>query len=101
MPPPPFQPSQGLWGSYPWVPPASMPVLSFGHASCNEQGYLTGVLKWKTGHLALPCANVPGPWFFGSNVLQAVKDVQAFFGAPQTGVVDAGTWAAIHACALA
>jgi hypothetical protein len=101
MPPPPFNPSAGQWGSWPWVPAASMPVLQVGSPSCNEQGYLLGVLKFKTGHTSIYCAANYGPWHFTVTVRQAVKDVQAFFGAAQTGVVDAGTWAAIHACALA
>lgn len=99
--PPTFNPSNGQWGVYPSIPSGSMPGLWVGHASCNEQGYLIGVLKFKAGHPSLYCAPNYGPWVFSTLVRQAVKDLQAFFGQAQTGVVDAACWEAVRICANA
>lgn len=101
MTPPAFNPANQQWGLYPGIPSSSMPVLYVGHASCNEQGYLLGVLKFKTGHPTVYVAPLWGPWVFSTVARQAVKDLQAFFGQAQTGVVDAACWEAVKICANA
>lgn len=98
--PPPFNPANCQFGSWPSIPSNQMPVLSVGCPSSNQLGYLLSVLRCKTGHTTIYIAPLPGPWTFSTVVRQAVKDVQAFFGQAQTGVVDAACWDAIRLCAL-
>jgi hypothetical protein len=76
-----------------WPTNTSKPTIG-AFATGEAVGYAQGVLHYKTGHDCTP-AQVPGPWNFDLPTVNAVKDLQSYFGQPVTGIIGAPEWSLI------
>lgn len=99
-----YDPAHGQWGGYASVPLASRPQL---HPWDSGQwvGFIQGVLRLKCNQLNVYVAPLWGPWNFDYPTYLAVRNLQAWYGLPVTGEVNAypgdQTHAAINVAAWA
>ena len=87
----PFDPFAGKWG--PWPTTTDKPALTVG-ATGDAVRYLQGVCRKWNGK-----TTIDGQ--FGPRTQQAVRDIEATFGQPANGVIEAETWQLVDFLAIA
>lgn len=99
---PPFNPCQQKYGIVPGA--SNRPTLWGSESGASTTGlgqaigYLRAILRYETGHTGIIVACVPATYTYTQACVDGIRDVQAFFGLPVTGVVDQATWNALDVC---